>query len=227
MPYILNIETGTEVCSVVLAKGKQLLAMAESNDGMAHGRLLSPFIQKVLGEQKLTVGQLDAIAVSEGPGSYTGLRIGVATAKGLCFGADKPLIAINSLQSLAMLALEQNPDVDILCPMIDARRMEVYTAMFDINGKPLSDITAEIIDEHSYTELLASKRVAFFGNGAEKCKPLLQSANAIFLDVKHSARGMITLAADKLARKDFVDTAYFEPFYLKDFVVTTSKKRLF
>lgn len=227
MPLILNIETGTEVCSVTLVKDKQLLALAESDNGMEHGRLLSPFIERILGEQQLTVSQLDAIAVSEGPGSYTGLRIGVATAKGLCFGANKPLIAINSLQSLAMLAIKQNPDVDILCPMIDARRMEVYTALFDTSGNLLSEVSAKIVDEHSYAELLANKRIAFFGNGAEKCKQLIQSVNAVFLDVKHSAKGMIAIADDKYTKKDFADTAYFEPFYLKDFVVTTSKKRLF
>ncbi len=227
MPLILNIETGTEVCSVALAKDKQLLALVESSDGMEHGRLLSPFIEKVLNEQKITPNELDAIAVSEGPGSYTGLRIGVATAKGICYGANKPLIAINSLQSLAMIAAEQNQKVDLLCPMIDARRMEVYTALFDLNGSFANDVSAQIIDESSYAELLKEKRVAFFGNGAEKCKPLIQSPNAVFIDIKHSAKGMISLAADKFAKKNFVDTAYFEPFYLKDFVVTTSKKKPF
>lgn len=227
MPLILNIETGTEVCSVALAKDNQLLALAESSEGMEHGRLLSPFIQKVLHEQKITPNELNAIAVSEGPGSYTGLRIGVATAKGICYGANKPLIAVNSLQSLAAIAIEQNPKVDILCPMIDARRMEVYTALFDVNGSFISDVSAQIIDESSYTELLKEKRIAFFGNGAEKCKPLIQSPNAVFLNIRHSAKGMIPLAVEKLAKKDVVDTAYFEPFYLKDFVVTPSKKKLF
>ena len=227
MPLILNIETGTEVCSVVLARGKEILAIAESSEGMEHGRLLSPFIEKVLAEQKITANQLDAIAVSEGPGSYTGLRIGVATAKGICFGADKPLIAVNSLQSLAMLAIEHNPEADLLCPMIDARRMEVYTALFDLNGCITNDISAQIIDESSFTEQLKEKRIAFFGNGSEKCKPLIQPLNAVFVEVKHSAKGMVAIAADKFAHKDFVDTAYFEPFYLKDFVVTTSKKKLF
>lgn len=227
MPLILNIETGTEVCSVALAKGKQLLALAESSEGMEHGRLLSPFIQKVLSEQDITPHELDAVAVSEGPGSYTGLRIGVATAKGICFGADKPLIAVNSLQSLAMIAIEQNPNVDIFCPMIDARRMEVYTALLDVNSGFIDDVSARIIDENSYAELLKEKRVAFLGNGAEKCKPFIQSANATFLDIKHSAKGMIALAVDKFAKKEFVDIAYFEPFYLKDFVATTSKKKLF
>ena len=227
MPIILYIETGTEVCSVALAKGKQLLAIAESSEGMEHGRLLSPFIEKVLNQQKLTPNELDAVAVSEGPGSYTGLRIGVATAKGICYGAGKPLIAVNSLQSLAMLALDQNPEVELLCPMIDARRMEVYTTLLDIKGNFVSGIAAEIIDENSYVELLREKRIAFFGNGAEKCKPFVQSANALFLDIKHSASGMIPIATEKFATQDFVDTAYFEPFYLKDFVVTTSKKKLF
>lgn len=227
MPLILNIETGTEVCSVALAKNGELLSLVENNEGMEHGRLLSPFIEKILMEQNITTNDLDAVAVSEGPGSYTGLRIGVATAKGICYGADKPLIAINSLQSLTMLAVEHKLDVDLLCPMIDARRMEVYTALFDINGNFTSEVIAEIIDENSYSDLLKDKKIAFFGNGAEKCRTFIKSPNALFVDIKHSAKGMIALSNDKFKRNDFVDTAYFEPFYLKDFVVTTSKKRLF
>lgn len=227
MPLILSIETGTEVCSVALAKDKQLLAIEESDKGMEHGKLLSPFIEKVLSEQGFTTDQLDAVAVSEGPGSYTGLRIGVATAKGICYGANKPLIAVNSLQSLAMLAVEQLPNVDLLCPMIDARRMEVYTALFDTNGNFKSEITAKIVDEQSYAELLQSKKVAFFGNGASKCKPLIQAENAVFIDIQHSAKGMIALAYEKFKQKNFADVAYFEPLYLKDFVATTPKKKLF
>lgn len=227
MPFILNIETGTDVCSVALAKNGKLLAVAESSQGMEHSKLLSPFIEKVLNEQGITTAQLDAVAVSEGPGSYTGLRIGVATAKGICYGADKPLIAVNSLQSLAMLAIEEKPNVDLLCPMIDARRMEVYTALLDTSGTFTSDVIAQIVDEQSYADLLERKRIAFFGNGAKKCKAVIASPNATFLTIQHSAKGMIQLSADKFQNKKFVDTAYFEPFYLKDFVVTRSKKRLF
>ncbi len=226
MPLILSIETGTEVCSIALSDGDKLLGHLESNDGMAHGRLLSPYIETLLREQNVSMANLDAVAVSEGPGSYTGLRIGVSTAKGICYGTGKPLIAVNSLQSLTMLAMQLNPQVDLLCPMIDARRMEVYTALFNTTGEPVNSTSAEIINEQSFSDMLHVKRIAFFGNGAAKCKETILSPNAVFLEVAHSAIGMIPIAYDRYLRKDFVDTAYFEPLYLKDFIVTSSKKSL-
>jgi tRNA threonylcarbamoyladenosine biosynthesis protein TsaB len=171
---------------------------------------------------------LDAVAVSEGPGSYTGLRVGVSTAKGICFGAQKPLIAVNSLLSLARLVIDRNalpaPDC-LIAPMIDARRMEVYTALFDAQGNRLSDITAEIIDEKSFAGTLAQQPVLFIGDGAEKCKKFLQHPNALFAEVTATAAGMLHPALDAFAQKKFVDVAYFEPFYLKDFVATTTRKR--
>ena len=226
MSLILNIETGTNVCSVALAKDGQVLALKESNEGMEHGRLLSPFIQSVLEQQNIQPSQLNAVAVSEGPGSYTGLRIGVATAKGICYGIGKPLIAVGSLHALTTLALQQNVAADLFCPMVDARRMEVYTALFDSNFTLVEEVSAKIVDENSYAELLKNKCIAFFGNGADKCKAVVQSPNAIFLDIQQSTQGMVAIAEQKYSKSDFVDTAYFEPFYLKDFVVTKSKKQL-
>lgn len=229
MPKILSIESGTSLCSVALSQGKQIVALRESNGEIAHAAKLSVFIDELLNQQNLDVSDLDAIAISEGPGSYTGMRIGVSTAKGLCFGANKPLIAIGSLLSLTKLAVEKikpSPEM-LLCPMIDARRMEVYTALFDSDAKMINQVSAQIVDENTFTELLRTNKIIFFGDGAEKCKSVINSSNAIFADVQASAKGMIDIAVEKFTNADFVDIAYFEPFYLKDFVVTTSKKKIF
>jgi tRNA threonylcarbamoyladenosine biosynthesis protein TsaB len=229
MPKILNIESGTSVCSVALSQDKQIIALRESDGEFAHAAKLSVFIDELLTSENLNVSDLDAIAVSEGPGSYTGLRIGVSTAKGLCFGANKPLIAAGSLQSLAKLAAEKTKLLSetLLIPMIDARRMEVYTALFDSNASMINQISAQTVNENTYAELLETNKIIFFGNGAEKCKSIINSPNAIFVDIKASAKGMIDIAVEKFNNSDFVDIAYFEPFYLKDFVVTTSKKKMF
>jgi tRNA threonylcarbamoyladenosine biosynthesis protein TsaB len=228
MPNILNIETGTAVCSVALSQGERLVALQESGGEIAHSAKLSVFINELLEQENLRVADLDAIAVSEGPGSYTGLRIGVSTAKGLCFGADKPLIAVCSLLSLTKLAIKkmQPSAKTLLCPMIDARRMEVYTALFNSNAEMLDSVSAQIIDEDTYSELLKNNTIIFFGDGAEKCKSIIHSHNAIFADIQASAKGMITVAAEKFKNSDFVDIAYFEPFYLKNFIATTSKKKV-
>ncbi|MDR2653459.1 MAG: tRNA (adenosine(37)-N6)-threonylcarbamoyltransferase complex dimerization subunit type 1 TsaB [Prevotellaceae bacterium] len=229
MPKILSIESGTSLCSVALSQGKQIVALRESNGEIAHAAKLSVFIDELLNQQNLDVSDLDAIAISEGPGSYTGMRIGVSTAKGLCFGANKPLIAIGSLLSLTKLAVEKiKPSSEMfLCPMIDARRMEVYTALFDSDAKMINQVSAQIVDENTFTELLRTNKIIFFGDGAEKCKSVINSSNAIFADVQASAKGMIDIAVEKFTNADFVDIAYFEPFYLKDFVVTTTKKKIF
>ncbi|MDR2064462.1 MAG: tRNA (adenosine(37)-N6)-threonylcarbamoyltransferase complex dimerization subunit type 1 TsaB [Prevotellaceae bacterium] len=229
MPKILNIESGTSVCSVALSQNRQITALRESDGEVAHAAKLSVFIDELLNSRNIKVSDLDAIAISEGPGSYTGIRIGVSTAKGLCFGADKPLIAIGSLQSLAMLAVEKIKPASetLLCPMIDARRMEVYTALFNSSADAISQISAQIIDENTFIEPLKTKKIIFFGNGAEKCKPVISSPNAVFVDIKASAMGMIDIAIEKFNNSDFVDIAYFEPFYLKDFVITASKKKIF
>ncbi|MDR2126983.1 MAG: tRNA (adenosine(37)-N6)-threonylcarbamoyltransferase complex dimerization subunit type 1 TsaB [Prevotellaceae bacterium] len=229
MPKILSIESGTSVCSVALSQGKQILALCESDEDAAHAAKLSVFINDVFNRQNIDAADLDAVAISEGPGSYTGIRIGVATAKGLCFGAGKPLIAVSSLQSLAKLAVEKikpAPEM-LLCPMIDARRMEVYTALFNSNAKMINNISAQIIDANTFSELLKINKIIFFGSGADKCKPVINSPNAIFADIKASAKGMTDIANEKFVNSDFVDIAYFEPFYLKNFVATTSKKKIF
>jgi len=221
---ILNIETATKNCSVSIAKDGVTLVLQELNDGnYSHAEKLHPFIQQVLEEAKISFNDIDAVAVSKGPGSYTGLRIGVSAAKGLCFAFDKPLISIETLYSLAHKATVDN---GAIVPMLDARRMEVYAAVYDSNYRQLRDIKAEVIDENSFQEYLSEGKVYFLGDGAEKCKEVITHENAVFIDGKHpSAKEMAQLSYDKYKKNDIEDVAYFEPFYLKDFVVTPEKKR--
>jgi len=225
--YILCIETATPVCSVALLENGNLAGLKESDRKNSHSEVITPFVQEMLDEHQLDVTGLEAIAVSMGPGSYTGLRIGVSTAKGLCYAGSKPLIAVNTLQSMAAGAIQFTGTVeksDLFCPMIDARRMEVYAALFDHNGKEVRETKAEIIDEHSFAELLDEHVVHFFGDGAEKCRAVITHPNARFLDdFKPSAEYMAALVMQKFNNKQFEDVAYFEPFYLKDFVAGVPK----
>lgn len=227
MGLILNIDTATSVCSVALAKDKEVIAVKENKEGLNHSVLLGVYIDEILQENQLGVHQLDAIAVSMGPGSYTGLRIGVSMAKGLCFGADKPLIAVPTLQALALSVSSQIGEDAWYCPMLDARRMEVYTAFFDSHNKTMVDTKAEIIDEHSFAEILNGHKVYFFGNGSDKVRQLLTSPNAHFIaSAETSATHLVPLAEASFKEQKFVDVAYFEPFYLKDFIATTPRKKI-
>ncbi len=225
MSIILGIETSTKICSVAVSDGEKLLAIKEEGGAYSHSEKLTLFIQEVLKEANIELAAIDAVAVSKGPGSYTGLRIGVSVAKGLCYALDKPLIAVDTLQAMA-----KNPalSADIFCPMIDARRMEVYTALYNHNNEVVVPISAKIIDENSFNKELGNQQIIFFGDGAEKCAAVLgQNANAIFSDKGlPSAEFVNQIALDKLNQKEFEDVAYFEPYYLKDFVGTTPKKLL-
>ncbi|MDR1582281.1 MAG: tRNA (adenosine(37)-N6)-threonylcarbamoyltransferase complex dimerization subunit type 1 TsaB [Prevotellaceae bacterium] len=224
---ILNIETGGDNCSVALSKGNEVIALKES-DGRDHSKYLSVFIDDIIKDLGLLYGDIDAVAVSKGPGSYTGLRIGIATAKGICYGSDKPLIAINSLLSLASVCRNTlTPDFSqfIYCPLIDARRLEVYTAMFDMSLRQVSDTEAMIISENSFAEILSTQKIYFFGSGMEKCKEIIKNPNAIFVEVESSASGLVHPAVEAFNNKQFEDIAYFEPFYLKNFVVTVKKNQ--
>ncbi|RKF04951.1 tRNA threonylcarbamoyladenosine biosynthesis protein TsaB [Tenacibaculum lutimaris] len=224
MVTILHIETATKNCSVSVADKGELLAIQELNEGnYSHAEKLHPFIQQVMQEAKLSFNDIDAVAVSKGPGSYTGLRIGVSAAKGLCFAFDKPLISIETLQSLAYkLSIEEG----VIIPMLDARRMEVYAAVYNSKHEQVRDIKAEVIDENSFQEYLSKGKVYFLGDGAEKCKEVITHENAVFIDGEFpSAKEMVKLSFDKYKKNDIEDVAYFEPFYLKDFVVTPEKKR--
>jgi len=226
LAHILHIETATQVCSVALSANGILLQLRESSEKNSHSATVTLFIDEVMKSAGLAYKALDAVAISKGPGSYTGLRIGVSTAKGICYAIDKPLIAISTLQSMAAGAKPGEPSHPyLLCPMIDARRMEVYTALYDPDLVPARDTRAEIIDESSFAEELKQHQVWFFGDGAAKCKPVLGNhPNARFLDdFQLSAANMIKLAEDKYARSEFEDVVYFEPYYLKDFIPGISK----
>lgn len=227
MVFILCIDTATEICSVALFKDNNLIALNEITEGNKHASELTTLINKTINDAGITLQQLNAICVSKGPGSYTGLRVGVSTAKGLCFGLNIPLIAINTLQSLASVYMQQNPNnTHLICAMIDARRMEVFTAMYQPNLTEYTATEAKIIDEESYLTELNNSAIVFIGNGAAKCKQTITYANAIFVDgIACSAKGLGDLAYQKFNENKFEDVAYFEPFYLKDFVATTPKQK--
>jgi tRNA threonylcarbamoyladenosine biosynthesis protein TsaB len=224
LSIILNIETATKNCSVSIADKGKILAIKELNNGnYSHAEVLHPFIVDILREANITSGHIDAVAVSKGPGSYTGLRIGVSAAKGLCFAFDKPLISIDTLTSLSHSTAI---DKGFIVPMIDARRMEVYAAVFNEKNQLIREIKADIIDDSSFSEYLKIGKVYFLGDGAQKCKETILHENAIFVDDKFpSAKEMAQLSYDKFKINDIENIAYFEPFYLKDFVVIPEKKK--
>jgi len=235
MALILSIETGTDICSVALANDGELMALRESDEGRDHAKKVALFVDELLRETGVQPSDLDAIAVGKGPGSYTGLRIGVSFAKGMCYALDIPLIAVGSLDALTEVAREDYDagilDVEdedwtkaVLCPMVDARRMEVYAQVFDIEGKSLSNVVAEVVTEQSFTSWRNESRFIIFGNGAAKCLDMLD--DALLVDVVPSARGIVRLAEEAFNAGHFEDLAYFEPFYLKEFLVMPSKKKL-
>lgn len=221
---ILCLETSTSVCSVALNESCCTLALRESEKQNAHSEKITTFIKEVMDTASIDYPQLDAVAVSKGPGSYTGLRIGVSTAKGICYAADVPLLAIDTLEAMAYGMKEklgsQIGKNDLLIPMIDARRMEVYAAIFDANLNKIEDTAALIIDENSFADLRKEHHIWLFGDGAPKlCKIFENQPNISIIDgFKPSAAYMRPLAERALLNKDFVDVAYFEPFYLKDFI---------
>lgn len=227
---ILHIETSTNICSVSLSNNGETIFQRADEQGLNHAKLLSPFVQQAIEKGKKEGVSPQAIAVGGGPGSYTGLRIGVSTAKGLCLGFGIPLIAIDTLKIIAVDALikQQIQSDSLLCPMLDARRMEVYTTIFDHQLQPLLPTIPKIIDEDSFMEQLTKQKIYFFGNGAEKCKNIITHPNAIFLDnINPMAYNMITIAEEAFRQKNFVDVAYFEPYYLKDFQATIPKKNIY
>jgi len=234
MAVILIIETSTEVCSVALATDGKVIDLIESKEGQNHARLTGVFAEKLLANNQINARDLSAVAVSKGPGSYTGLRIGVSVAKGICYANRIPLIAIGTLEAMSDHVMQNRLRYDIpenvpslFCPMIDARRMEVFYELQDENGNVIKPITAEHVDETFLSNELFDKQVVFFGNGSEKCKPVIKSPNATFVPlIDASASHMCDLAFQAYDKKLFVDVAYFEPFYLKDFVATVSKKNM-
>ena len=242
MERLILIETSTALCSAALAEDGVITAYRESSAPKAHASLTAVFIQEMLEEKGLTIADCDAVCVSKGPGSYTGLRVGVSTAKGLCFGSGKPLIAIGTLDILTAQAQEASPETgnpSHIVPMIDARRMEVYAATFKRTDAPtnhseatprytqVTDTAPAIIDETSYTDLLNEGPVLFIGDGAGKCADVIKHPNATFIQCWPKASAMLQPALRAYRECRFEDVAYFEPFYLKEFVATVSKKKLF
>ena len=230
MSCILHIETSTSACSVAVSEDGQNVFSKEDLKGPSHAVSLGVFVDEALSFADSHALPLDAVAVSCGPGSYTGLRIGVSMAKGVCYGRNLPLVGLPTLKVLCVPILlyhEELPDDALLCPMIDARRMEVYAAVYDRALKPVRDIAADIVDENSYLEFLNEQPVYFFGNGADKCREQITHPNAHFIDNIHPlAKMMFPLAEKVVADEDYKDVAYFEPFYLKEFVASMPKKLL-
>ncbi len=223
MAMILNIETATTNCSVSLAKGGATVALKEHDTpNYSHSEQLHIFIQEVIDESSLSLKDLDAIAVSKGPGSYTGLRIGVSAAKGLCFSLDVPLISISTLDSMVYQA--RTKEADFIVPLLDARRMEVYSAVFDNRLKEIRETRAEIIDESSFAEYAQKGTVLLMGSGADKCKEVLTGPNFDFdVSVVPSANEMSELSYTEFKAGSFENVAYFEPYYLKDFILQGKK----
>lgn len=229
MGVIINIETATQVCSVALAKDGKLLALRERNEKNIHAEVLTNFIQEVLKESSLQLKEIDAVAVSMGPGSYTGLRIGVSTAKGLCYSLDIPIIAVSSLQAMANFAAhelkDEITDNTFFTPMIDARRMEVYTTFYKPNMEEVGKIAPHIFSEESFLEEEKEHKLILTGDGSLKSQELFAERKNIYIfpEILSSARGMISLSEKKFQEEQFEDIAYFEPFYLKEFIAGISR----
>ena len=234
MERIILIETSTALCSAALAEDGAIVSYKESSAPKAHASLTAVFVQEMLSERGLTISDCDAVCVSMGPGSYTGLRVGVSTAKGLCFGSGKPLLAVGTLDTLVAQAVAERLTVipglignlRFIIPMVDARRMEVYTAVFD-QYRQITETSPMIIDENSFAEQLAEGPCLFIGDGAGKCADVIRHPNAHFCQCWPKASAMLAPALAAYKEKRFEDVAYFEPFYLKEFVATVSRKKLF
>lgn len=227
MCTLLAIETSTPVCSCVLSCDGKILINKENYEGRSHASLIGLFVHEIMEHVRKQDILLDAIAISSGPGSYTGLRIGVSEAKGLSYGLGIPMIAIPTARIMASMMRKKVDEGMLLCPMIDARRMEVYATFFDRSLHVVRETSADIVDGNSYKALLEKQRILFFGNGAEKCRSVITHPNALFVDDVHPlASEMVPLAEEAFAEKTFVDVAYFEPFYLKEFVATIPKNKI-
>lgn len=230
---VICIETATNLCSVALCSSDRVISLKESNDLKSHASMLTVFIDEILKENSIRALDLEAVAVGKGPGSYTGLRIGVSVAKGIAFAASIPLIGIETTLSMfwgiagRIEELTGDKENTLLCPMIDARRMEVYHTIYDSSGKTLKDISAEIINENSFGDIPESKKIIFFGDGAAKCKEIIKRGNIYYADdFRMSALHMQKPVFQAFTNRHFEDVAYFEPFYLKDFITSLPRKNI-
>lgn len=229
MAKIILIETSTDLCSIAISDNDRIISHRESSTPRAHASLTAAFVQESLDELGLKLSDCDAVCVSKGPGSYTGLRVGVSTAKGLCFGGKLPLAAVGTLDVLVWQAIDRHllPDgCKYIVPMIDARRMEAYTAVFTAEGKQIRETAPEIFVPESFGQYLSEGKVLFIGDAAKKCSDVIMNDNAVFLQCFPEASAMLTPAISAYNEKRFEDVAYFEPFYLKEFVATVSKKHI-
>lgn len=228
MAILLHLETATEVCSVCISENEQILAREESAQQYTHASEITLLIEACLEKVRLKLRDVDAVSVSKGPGSYTGLRIGSATAKGICYALDLPLIAVDTLRALGLAMMHQVKNSDAYyCPMIDARRMEVYASLYDSTNQPILHPQSLIIEESTFSEYFSQgKRIVFAGNGSEKCRLLIRHELAVFHDLKCSSTHLVPLAFEAWQAENFESLAYFEPFYLKAPNITKSKKNL-
>ena len=224
MSVILSLETSTPICSIALHKGGVLQQVKSLDVPGAHSEKLMGMIDELLNECHISIGEVDAIAVSEGPGSYTGLRIGVSVAKGLAFAGNKPLISVSTLQAISYGARSKVEDTGLIIAMLDARRMEVYREVFDVELNSVNELDSEIIDEESFSGLLDQAKVYFVGDAVKKVSKVILHPNAVFIDVPISADHVGMLAYQKFKKKEFADLAYFVPNYLKEFKALQSKK---
>ena len=230
---VVCIETATNLCSVALCSGSEIISLRESNDLKSHSSMLTVFIDELLRNNNIGAKDLDAVAVGKGPGSYTGLRIGVSVAKGIAFAASIPLVGVETTLSMFWGMRDRigkitGDDINtLLCPMIDARRMEVYNAIYDSSGNVVKGISAEIINENSFSEIPVSRKIIFFGDGADKCREVIKRKNIYFAeDFRISAAHMQKPVFEAINKKKFEDVAYFEPFYLKDFITSIPRKNI-
>lgn len=229
MDRIILIETSTALCSTALVEDGRIVAVRRSGGPRAHASMTAPFVKEMLDERGIGAKDCSAVCVSKGPGSYTGLRVGVSTAKGLCFGAGIPLLSVGTLDTLVWQALDGNmlPEgCRAIVPMIDARRMEVYAGIFTPEGRQTAPTVAQIVDGTTFAALLSQGPVLFIGDGAEKCRAVIDSPRAHFVSCCPEAASMLHPALEAFGGKKFEDVAYFEPFYLKEFIATVSKKQL-
>ena len=229
MNRIILLETSVSLCSAALAEDGKLVAYKECPEPRAHASQAAPLVKALLDERGLKVKDCDAVCLSKGPGSYTSLRVGSSTAKGLCFGSNLKLLAAGTLDILVSQAIDEglvDADTKFIVPMIDARRMEVYSAVFTPQGKQITETAPVIVNEESFSAQLAEGKVLFIGDGAGKCEGVIKSANARFIQTEPKASGMLRPAFEAWNEKRFEDIAYFEPFYLKQFVATVSKNNI-
>lgn len=220
MALILHIDTSIDIASICLAQNEDILLSAQNENMKDHAAWLQPAIAVMMETSGLSINKLEAVAITNGPGSYTGLRVGLSTAKGICYTLKIPLITIGTLEIMAFKAKDY--DTDLLCPMIDARRMEVFTALYDKNLFEIEKPHARILDKNSFENILSYKRILFFGNGIEKFKPIINSNNSLFEDIKIAASDMIIIANQCFTKSEFADLVYAEPFYIKDFFNASS-----